>query len=71
LRIEGVIASGSFGVVFRARQLSVARDVAVKVLHAGLGPETEPGVTADARADRACEGGLLGGEDLVDEVHRL
>lgn len=43
LRVEGVIASGSFGVVFRARQLAVARDVAVKVLHPGLGPDTEPG----------------------------
>jgi len=43
LRIDRVIASGSFGVVFRARQLAVARDVAVKVLHSGLGPDTEPG----------------------------
>jgi formylglycine-generating enzyme required for sulfatase activity len=43
LRVERVIAAGSFGVVYRARQLAVARDVAVKVLHPGLGPETEPG----------------------------
>jgi eukaryotic-like serine/threonine-protein kinase len=43
LRVERVIAAGSFGVVFRARQLAVARDVAVKVLHSGLGPDTEPG----------------------------
>jgi len=43
LRVDSVIAAGSFGVVFRARQLPVARDVAVKVLHAGLGPDTESG----------------------------
>ncbi|HEY4240522.1 MAG TPA: SUMF1/EgtB/PvdO family nonheme iron enzyme [Kofleriaceae bacterium] len=32
LRLDAVIARGSFGVVWRARQLAVERDVAVKVL---------------------------------------
>ena len=43
LQLDGVIARGSFGVVFRARQIAVARDVAVKVLHAGLALEPEAG----------------------------
>src|SRR4051812_32062947 len=44
LRVDGVIARGSFGVVFRGRQLAVDRDVAIKVLHLGFAPETEPGL---------------------------
>lgn len=43
LRLDAMIARGSFGTVFRARQLAVDRDVAVKVLHSELDPETEPG----------------------------
>lgn len=43
LRLDAMIASGSFGVVFRGHQLAVKRDVAVKVLHAGFAPDTEPG----------------------------
>jgi len=42
LRLDSVIARGSFGVVFRGRQLAVDRDVAIKVLHAGFAPDTEP-----------------------------
>ncbi|HYU16335.1 MAG TPA: serine/threonine-protein kinase, partial [Candidatus Acidoferrum sp.] len=42
-RIERVLASGSFGTVYRARQLAVQRDVAVKVLHAGIDPTSEDG----------------------------
>jgi formylglycine-generating enzyme required for sulfatase activity len=42
-RVEHTLASGSFGTVFRARQLSVQRDVAVKVLHAGIDPTSEDG----------------------------
>src|SRR4051794_30377757 len=44
LRVDGVIARGSFGVVFRGRQLAVDRNVAIKVLHDGFAPETEPGL---------------------------
>src|SRR5690349_1567822 len=43
LRLDAVIAKGSFGVVFRGRQLAVKRDVAVKILHDKFAPETEPG----------------------------
>lgn len=43
LRAEAVIARGSFGVVYRARQLAVARDVAVKVLHTGMALEPTAG----------------------------
>lgn len=43
LRLDAIIAEGSFGVVFRARQLAVHRDVAVKVLHPAFAPDTEPG----------------------------
>jgi eukaryotic-like serine/threonine-protein kinase len=42
-RLESVIARGSFGVVYRARQLAVARDVAVKVLHEGLALQPKTG----------------------------
>jgi formylglycine-generating enzyme required for sulfatase activity len=43
LRLDEIIAMGSFGVVFRGHQLAVNRDVAIKVLHAGFAPDTEPG----------------------------
>ncbi len=42
-RIERVLAKGSFGTVYRARQLAVERDVAIKVLHAGIDPASEEG----------------------------
>lgn len=42
LRLGRVIARGSFGIVFRGRQLAVDRDVAIKVLHAGFATDTEP-----------------------------
>ncbi len=42
-RIERPLARGSFGVVYRARQLSVERDVAVKVLQPGLDASSEDG----------------------------
>ncbi|HET9622775.1 MAG TPA: SUMF1/EgtB/PvdO family nonheme iron enzyme [Kofleriaceae bacterium] len=41
LRVEQEIGRGSFGVVFRAHQLTVARDVAVKVLHPGVAPANQ------------------------------
>lgn len=42
LRLGDVIARGSFGVVFRGHQIKVDRDVAIKVLHPGFAPDTEP-----------------------------
>jgi eukaryotic-like serine/threonine-protein kinase len=42
-RVDQVIAAGSFGVVYRGRQLSVGREVAVKVLRTGIEPLSEDG----------------------------
>jgi protein kinase-like protein/conflict system STAND superfamily ATPase len=42
-RIDEVVARGAFGTVYRARQLAVERDVAVKVLHAEIDPASDDG----------------------------
>jgi formylglycine-generating enzyme required for sulfatase activity len=42
-KIERELARGSFGNVYLARQLSVDRDVAVKVLHGAVAPGSETG----------------------------
>src|SRR3569623_1215144 len=42
-KIEHELARGSFGNVYRARQLAVDRDVAVMVLHGGVAPGSETG----------------------------
>ncbi len=43
IRIDERIATGSFGVVYRGRQLTVDRDVAIKVLHPAIDPSSEDG----------------------------
>src|SRR5262249_50366453 len=43
IRIERPLARGSFGVVYRGRQLAIDREVAVKVLHPGVDPASDDG----------------------------
>lgn len=42
-RVDRKLASGSFGTVYQARQLTVDRDVAIKVMHADFDPASEDG----------------------------
>ena len=42
-RLDLLLARGTFGAVYRAHQLAVERDVAVKVLHGSIDPASEDG----------------------------
>jgi serine/threonine-protein kinase len=42
-RIDGFLAQGGFGTVYRARQLSIERDVAIKIVHADVDPSSPTG----------------------------
>lgn len=42
-RIDALIARGTFGTVYRAHQLAIERDVAIKVLHADIDPTSDDG----------------------------
>lgn len=42
-RVDRLVARGTFGTVYQARQLAVERDVALKVLHAEIDPASEDG----------------------------
>ena len=58
-RLDARLAEGGFGIVYRARQLAIGRDVAVKVMRAGIDPFSEDGrlfvqeVQAVGRIDHA------------------
>jgi TolB-like protein/Flp pilus assembly protein TadD len=73
-RIEGLLGAGGMGEVYRAHDTRLGRDVAVKILHAGLGgdPTLKQRFEREARAisqlehERVCRLYDVGREGAVD-----
>jgi serine/threonine-protein kinase len=73
-RIEGVIGEGGMGVVYRARDMALGRDVAVKCLHVNLAgdPEVRGRFVREARVLRTWNHpGAVAIYDFIEHEHLL
>ncbi|MBX3211735.1 MAG: SUMF1/EgtB/PvdO family nonheme iron enzyme [Labilithrix sp.] len=73
-RVEGVIGEGGMGVVYRARDLALGRDVALKCLHLNLAgdPEVRRRFVREARVLRTwSHPGAVAVYDFIEHEHVL
>ena len=73
-RIESVIGEGGMGVVYRARDMALGRDVALKCLHMNLAsdPEVRGRFVREARVLRTwSHPGAVGIHDFIEHEHVL